>query len=173
MITIENNSDSSHLPQSDARCEPLDELKILESFPLEAGEEGKYEALEDENLIEDEDDNLNLHTLLIGRTTFGKVSWYGKKFHGRKTANGERYNMHKKTAAHKELPFNSLVKVTNKKTGKSETVRINDRGPYHGNRILDVSYAVAKTLGLVQSGVATMKLEILKIGFDPRCQQPR
>src|SRR5687768_12194400 len=82
-----------------------------------------------------------------GTAQIGKASWYGKQFHGRTTANGEEYNMFHFTAAHRTLPLGTWVKVTNLKNGKSVVVRINDRGPYAGNRIIDLSYAAAQSLG--------------------------
>ncbi len=91
-----------------------------------------------------------------------QASYYSKQHHNRKTANGERFNMYALTAAHKTLPFNCKVKVTNKSNGKSVIVRINDRGPFHGNRALDLSYAAAKTIGMIPQGVATVSYEILK-----------
>lgn len=91
----------------------------------------------------------------------GEISYYGKKFHGRKTANGETFNQHSMTAAHKTIPFNTRVKVTLLSTGKSVVVRINDRGPFKKNRILDLSYGAAKKVGLVEKGTGTARLEIL------------
>ncbi len=92
----------------------------------------------------------------------GQASWYGKKFHGGKTANGEIYNMYAMTAAHKTLPFNTNVKVDNLKNGKNINVRINDRGPFVRGRIIDLSYEAAKKLGIVGSGTAPV--EIVAIG---------
>ena len=91
----------------------------------------------------------------------GKASWYGKPFHGRLTANGERYNMHAPTAAHKTLPFGTRVRVTNLDNGKHTVVRINDRGPFVKGRIIDLSYGAAKQIQMLQMGVARVKLEIL------------
>lgn len=91
----------------------------------------------------------------------GKGSWYGKQFQGKLTANGERYNMYDFTAAHRTFPFNSMVKVTNLKNGRSVIVRVNDRGPYHGGRIIDLSYLAAKKLGYVKKGVAKLKIQLL------------
>jgi rare lipoprotein A len=82
-------------------------------------------------------------------------SWYGPNFHGRLTANGERYNMHGYTAAHKTLPFGTTLEVCYK---RCTTVRINDRGPYIGSRELDLSYAAAKDIGLVYPGVANIEV---------------
>ena len=91
----------------------------------------------------------------------GKGSWYGKKFHGRQTASGEKYNMYALTAAHKTLPFNTLVEVTNLKNNRKVIVRINDRGPYAKGRIIDLSYLAAKKLGYVNKGVAKLKVKVL------------
>lgn len=92
----------------------------------------------------------------------GKASYYGTKFHGKTTANGEVFDMHKMTAAHPELPFNSLVRVTNKKNKKSVIVRINDRGPYSGNRIIDLSKAAAEKINMVDQGIAPVTIEVLE-----------
>ncbi|WP_083331890.1 septal ring lytic transglycosylase RlpA family protein [Pelistega sp. MC2] len=91
----------------------------------------------------------------------GIASWYGPGFHGRKTANGERFNQHGLTAAHKELPINSVVKVTRVSTGKSILVRINDRGPFHSNRVIDLSYGAAKVLGIDKRGSDKVKIELM------------
>lgn len=99
-----------------------------------------------------------------GFTQRGHASWYGKKFHGRKTANGERYDMFKMTAAHKSLPIPSYVRVTDLDNGKSVIVRINDRGPFHGGRIIDLSYAAAAKIGLIGHG--TSEVEITAIDPD-------
>lgn len=99
-----------------------------------------------------------------GSTVTGTASWYGGKFHGRKTASGERFNKNALTAAHRKLPFGTKVRVTHLGNRKSVVVRINDRGPF-GNkgRIIDVSEATAKRLGMKQSGVARVKLEVLSV----------
>ncbi len=92
----------------------------------------------------------------------GIASWYGKKFHGRKTATGETYNMYAVTAAHKTLPFGTHVKVHNLRNGKKLVVRINDRGPFIRGRIIDLSYGAAKKIGLV--GPGTAPVEIVALG---------
>lgn len=89
----------------------------------------------------------------------GLASWYGRQFHGKKTASGERFDMNALTAAHRSLPLNCYVKVTNKTNGKSVVVRINDRGPFHGNRVLDLSYGAAKAIGITQSGTGNVTIE--------------
>ncbi len=90
----------------------------------------------------------------------GLASYYGKKFHGRKTASGERFNMYAMTAAHKRLPFGTRVRVTHLKSGRSVAVRINDRGPFARGRIIDLSYGAAKKLGMVTQGVARVQIRV-------------
>jgi rare lipoprotein A len=89
------------------------------------------------------------------------ASWYGPGFHGRKTASGERFDMDGLTAAHKTLPFGTKVRVTNPGTGQSVVVRINDRGPFVRGREIDVSRGAAKALGMLGSGVAQVRIEVL------------
>jgi rare lipoprotein A len=91
----------------------------------------------------------------------GHASWYGGKFHGRKTASGEVYNMNDFTAAHRTAPFGTRLKVTNIQTGQSTVVRVNDRGPFVRGRLIDLSYAAAKAIGLVQNGTALVQLKVL------------
>ena len=91
----------------------------------------------------------------------GVASYYGPGFHGRRTANGERFDMHAMTAAHRTLPFGTLVKVTNLSNGKSAIVRVNDRGPYVGKRVIDLSVAAAKQIGSTGSGTARVSLEVM------------
>nr|WP_245198342.1 septal ring lytic transglycosylase RlpA family protein [Jiella mangrovi] len=91
----------------------------------------------------------------------GNASYYGARFHGRRTANGERFNMNAMTAAHKSLPFGTKVRVTNRRNGKSVVVRINDRGPYAHGRVIDLSKAAAARIGMVRSGTAPVKIDIL------------
>ena len=94
----------------------------------------------------------------------GISSYYGPKFHGKLTANGEIFDMYGVSAAHKEFPFNTVVRVTNEKNGKSLLIRINDRGPYIAGRILDCSFGAAKKLGFVGEGTAKVKIEVLEWG---------
>jgi len=91
----------------------------------------------------------------------GVASWYGPGFHGRSTANGERYDMNGLTAAHKTLPFNTKVRVTNVRNGRSVVVRINDRGPFVKARTIDLSRGAAKALGMINAGTAHVELEII------------
>jgi rare lipoprotein A len=93
----------------------------------------------------------------------GNASWYGPEFNGRKTANGERFNAESLTAAHPNLPFGSWVRIVNTRNGKFEVVRINDRGPYQEGREIDVSYRVARKIGLINSGVSQVRLELMQL----------
>jgi rare lipoprotein A len=92
----------------------------------------------------------------------GIASWYGPGFHGNPTANGERYDQNAMTAAHRTLPFNTVVRVINLDNGKSAVVRINDRGPYADNRIIDLSYAAAREIGMVNAGLARVRLQLVR-----------
>jgi len=96
-----------------------------------------------------------------GDTYLGNASWYGPNFHGKLTSNGETYNMHKRTAAHKTLPINTYVRVINLNNGLETIVRINDRGPFVSGRIIDLSYQAAKDIGLIKKGVVPVKLEVV------------
>jgi rare lipoprotein A len=93
----------------------------------------------------------------------GVASWYGQKFHGYYTSNGEIFNMYDMTAAHKTLPLPSFVKVTNLENGKSAIVRVNDRGPFHDDRIIDLSYAAAYRLGYHNQGTAKVQIEAITL----------
>jgi rare lipoprotein A len=104
-----------------------------------------------------------LNTVSVGWSERGIASWYGPNFHGRYTSNGEIYNMYAYTAAHKTLPMNTIVKVTNLQNKKSVIVRINDRGPFVKGRIIDLSYAAGKKIGLDVTGTAPVKITV--IGF--------
>jgi rare lipoprotein A len=100
-------------------------------------------------------------------TEQGNASWYGVPFHGRRASNGEIYDMHKLTAAHRTLPFDTVVRVTNLSNGKSTVVRITDRGPFVDNRIIDLSMAAAREIDSIGPGVVPVRLEILSAGVDP------
>jgi len=104
-----------------------------------------------------------MNKVQIGYTQRGIASWYGPNFHGKYTSNGEVYNMYAYTAAHKTLPMNTIVKVTNLNNGKSVIVRINDRGPFVKGRIIDLSYIAGKKIGLDITGTAPVVLKV--IGF--------
>ncbi|WP_031434800.1 septal ring lytic transglycosylase RlpA family protein [Methylomarinum vadi] len=141
---------------------PVDIMAIPDAVPryekrTRAGNPGTYEVLGQR------------YQVLVDSNGYRKrgiASWYGKKFHGRKTANGEIYNMFAMTAAHRTLPIPSYVRVTNLKNQRSVVVRINDRGPFHDNRIIDLSYAAAVKLGVQQAGTGFVEV----VALDPSSQ---
>ena len=98
----------------------------------------------------------------------GTASWYGKRFHGKKTASGEIFDMHQMSAAHKTLPMFSIVRVTNLANGREVTVRINDRGPFADERLIDLSYAAAKKLKMVKVGVAPVEVIVTSTPRDKK-----
>lgn len=102
----------------------------------------------------------------------GIASWYGRKFHGKLTSNREQYDMYKMTAAHKTLPLPTFARVTRLDTGAFVIVRINDRGPFHASRVIDLSYAAAKKLGVVEHGTVKVKVEALTSPLQSKVWQP-
>lgn len=104
----------------------------------------------------------------LGYTELGNASWYGVPFHGRRASNGEIYDMYKLTAAHRTLPFDTVVRVTNVNNGKSAVVRITDRGPFVENRMIDLSFAAAQQIESIGPGVVPIRLEVISGGgSDP------
>ena len=98
------------------------------------------------------------------KTQIGIASYYGKKFHKKRTANGEIFNMYKVSAAHKSYPLGTKVRVTNLKNGKSLKLVINDRGPFVSGRIIDLSYKAARKLGFVNQGTVKVRIDVLRLG---------
>ncbi|HEX6852699.1 MAG TPA: septal ring lytic transglycosylase RlpA family protein [Candidatus Polarisedimenticolaceae bacterium] len=98
------------------------------------------------------------------RAETGLASWYGKAHHGQRTASGERFDMHALTAAHRTLPFGTIVRVTDLEGGNSVNVRINDRGPFRRDRIIDLSYEAARKLGVVARGTARVEITVVGRG---------
>lgn len=99
----------------------------------------------------------------------GIASWYGTKFHGRRTSSGEPYDMHGMTAAHKTLPLPTYAEITNLQNGRKITVKINDRGPFHENRLIDLSYAAASKLGILATGTGLVKVRAITPSRTPQC----
>ena len=108
--------------------------------------------------------NVMAKTKVNQHKTHGEASYYADFHHGKKTANGERFNMHALTAAHRTLPLGSKIKVTNLNNGKEVVLRVNDRGPYAKGRVLDVSLAAAKKLDMIKTGTAKVSIQILHVG---------
>jgi rare lipoprotein A len=94
----------------------------------------------------------------------GLASWYGKQFQHKRTSSGERFNMNSDTAAHKYLPLQSKIQVTNLRNGRSVIVRVNDRGPFIRNRIVDLSYGAAKKIGMLGHGTAPVRIKVIRLG---------
>jgi rare lipoprotein A len=104
-----------------------------------------------------------------GETQHGLATWYGREQQGRLTADGERFDMHQLTAAHRHLPFGTIVRVTNRANGASVEVRINDRGPYDDDdRIIDLSSAAADALRMKGAGIVTVEIEVIRLGSPGR-----
>jgi rare lipoprotein A len=101
-------------------------------------------------------------------TLHGVASWYGEEFAGRTTANGEIFDPSSLTAAHRSFPFGTILDITNPKTTQTVRVRVNDRGPYIGNRVIDLSYAAAQQIGLIEPGVGTVDIVVVKVGSGER-----
>lgn len=114
--------------------------------------------------------NMSLSALTLYKNDV-TASFYAEKFHGKRTSNGEIFNMNDLTCAHKSLPFNTILKVTNLSNGKSVQVRVNDRGPFVTGREIDLSKAAAKKIGMITSGTAKVKIQIVKIGKNDKLSQ--
>ncbi|PSW04009.1 septal ring lytic transglycosylase RlpA family protein [Photobacterium lipolyticum] len=142
-VAPENSPTLDHIEDAQPRYEPIS-LAGNKNYTLRG---------QDYTIVTDQE----------GFTQEGHASWYGKKFHGHKTSNGEIYDMYSMTAAHKTLPLPSYVKVTNQKNGKTAIVRINDRGPFHDGRIIDLSMAAASKLDLIKDGTAPVKIELIQV----------
>lgn len=108
--------------------------------------------------------NVMAKTKVNQHSTRGEASYYAGFHYGKKTASGERFNMHSLTAAHRTLPLGSKIKVTNLNNGKEVVVRVNDRGPYARGRVLDVSLGAAKKLDMIKTGTAKVSIQILHVG---------
>ncbi|MEN3040446.1 MAG: septal ring lytic transglycosylase RlpA family protein [Bacteroidia bacterium] len=109
----------------------------------------------------------------VGYVEEGEASYYAPSFHGRRTASGEKYDRWALTAAHRTLPFDTYVRVTDKQTNKSVTVRINDRGPHKVGRIIDLSEKAAQELGLISRGVGMVRIEVTQLPTPPHSPPPQ
>lgn len=168
LVLTSGCSTTKHLGSGE---DPIDSAVLdTVSYPAVSGPEVKGEVVElpltkipadtllfSEKVRNPIQENFEVHPLGTGH-----ASYYGNRFAGRPTASGERFDPNELTAAHRTLPFGSLVRVTNVDNGKSIVVRINDRGPSILRRIIDLSYAAAKAIGMIPAGLATVKLELLK-----------
>lgn len=150
-------------PQDSAPDNELDPALIKDAVPrreviTRAGNKSPYTVLGKTYRVMDDP---------RGYRQRGIASWYGSKFHGRPTANGERYNLYAMTAAHRSLPIPCYVRVTNLENGKSTVVRVNDRGPFHHERVIDLSYAAAVKLGFARKGTALVEIALIDVDNEP------
>jgi len=136
------------MPPSEKKEVKKKVMKEEKPFP-EARLEGKTEKMETKEV------------------QYGMASWYGEEFHGRSTSSGEVYDMYQLTCAHNTLPLGTIVMVTNLENGRSLELKVNDRGPFVKERILDVSYAASQMLGMWEKGTALVKVEVLVPGIEP------
>lgn len=152
-------------------CETIEHKKNVDSAPVGYFDETKVPAVVPIAEPKSKQGNMAQYTV-FGKQykvmtsahdlqQVGMASWYGSKFHGNLTSNGETYDMYGLSAAHKSLPLPTYLKVTNLGNGKSIIVRVNDRGPFHGDRLIDLSYAAAKQLDFHQKGTAKVKLQAI------------
>lgn len=139
---------------------PLDPDSIVDAVPREEPR-SRYGNMASYKVFGRQYHTLSTENGFVQR---GVASWYGPKFHGKRTSSGEPYDMYKMTAAHKSLPLPSYVQVTNLENGRQAVVRVNDRGPFHDDRIIDLSYSAAVKLGVVRSGTARVEIRAI----DPR-----
>lgn len=144
-------------PIPDAQSEQGSDVRDVTDLPV-TKKEGKWARLNPFKLFESRKPRL----VPTGYVQTGIASWYGSDFHGGPTASGERYDMHSLTAAHPSLPFGTLVRVTNLRNGREVVVRVNNRGPYRRNRIIDLSKEAARQLGMVGAGLAKVQVEVLQ-----------
>ena len=156
-----------------AKLQEIDEVDFEdENFDPESNDNGPSVAVNggksniDEGFISNDEPYNNSNNSNYYQK--GIASWYGREYHGNKTASGETFNMFKYTAAHRTLPYGSIVEVKNFDNGKKVTVTINDRGPYKGNRIIDLSYASAKKIRMIGGGKARVGLIVVRKGYKNR-----
>lgn len=144
-------------PDGNFDASGLDDAQPRYEAPQRAGNKSPYSVWRRQYSVMDNND---------GYVAEGMASWYGEKFHGHKTSNGEVFDMYQMTAAHKSLRIPSYARVTNLANGRSVIVRVNDRGPFHGDRLIDLSYAAAKRLGYQAQGVARVEVAAITVNPD-------
>ncbi len=167
--TVSPNASTSSLVQSCSSARAVHDMRCANYTGFKTRLGARAQASAPASADADADSPLSPGLgLKLGRTLQrGLASWYGPGLHGRRTANGERYDMHELTAAHKTLPFGTRVLVHNPRTGKQVVVRINDRGPFVGGRVIDLSRAAAEALGILGRGHDAVELhEVVASGGD-------
>lgn len=170
MFFVSCTPENANLKKSDYRTVKADDSRNDAGYDEENNDfsdDGENHAVSAKKSSDDEEDAESDEDSSYTKEKYyqtGPASWYGREFDGKKTASGERFDMNEMTAAHKTLPFGTIVSVKNFDTGKTVRVRINDRGPFRAKRIIDVSYAAAKKLGMLKTGEARVGLVIVKKG---------
>ena len=178
-VSMRNGGDESQkalvATKSNTKKDKMTEYIVKEGDSLSGiskrffGSEVDWEVIADANNIDSPDEIHTGERLVVpfrsGKGYFqnGTASWYGKLFHGKETASGNNYDMYDYTAAHRSLPLGSKVRVINLQNGKDIVVKINDRGPYIKNRIIDLSYSAAKSLGIINGGLQDVRIEVVSI----------
>lgn len=145
-------ADDSLRTADSLRIEDSLAIADLNRAELRSSSQAAEEKREDESVVE----------IAAAELATGQASYYGNELAGRRTASGERFDPEELTAAHRTLPFGTRVRVTNLKNGKSVVVRINDRGPFTRRRIIDISHAAAQKIGMVRSGIARVRVDMLE-----------
>lgn len=170
MFFLSCTPENANLKKSDYRTVKSDDSRVDSGYDEEDNdfsEDGDDRAVSSKKTERDEEDAESDGDTSYTKEKYfqtGAASWYGREFNGKKTASGERFDMNELTAAHKTLPFGTIVSIKNFETGKTVRVRINDRGPFRAKRIIDVSYAAAKKLGMLKQGEARVGIVIVKKG---------
>jgi rare lipoprotein A len=136
-------------------------------MPPSEKKEVKKEAIKEEKLFPGARLEAKIEKMETKEVQYGIASWYGEEFHGRSTSSGEVYDMYQLTCAHNTLPLGTIVMVTNLENGRSLELKVNDRGPFVKERILDVSYAASQMLGMWEKGTAPVKVEVIVPGIEP------
>jgi len=144
-------------------CGPRHRVVYERRMPPPEKQEGKREAVKEEKSVSD----TKIEKRESKEVQHGVASWYGGEFHGRPTSSGEVYDMYQLTCAHNTLPLGTVVMVTNIENGRSLELKVNDRGPFVKERILDVSYAAAQMLGMWEKGTALVKVEVVSLAIEP------
>jgi rare lipoprotein A len=148
-------------------CGPGPSVVRDRRIPPPEKKEMQKESLKEEKSFPEAKIETKIEKMETKEVQYGIASWYGEEFHGRSTSSGEVYDMHQLTCAHNTLPLGTIVMVTNLQNGRSLELKVNDRGPFVKERILDVSYAASKMLGIWEKGTALVKVEVLVLGIEP------
>ena len=148
-------------------CGPRHYVVMDRRMPPSERKEVKKEVMKEEKPFPETRLEAKTEKMETKEVQYGMASWYGEEFHGRSTSSGEVYDMYQLTCAHNTLPLGTIVMVTNLENGRSLELKVNDRGPFVKERILDVSYAASQMLGMWEKGTALVKVEVLVPGIEP------